>query len=63
MYRENRFKKKLFYIRTQVNEKRANYTRLDETFIDYRKYLKRKNTFFDKVHLKEKNYYLDKKLS
>ena len=63
MYREKRLNKKLFYLRTEVNEKRANYTRLDETFISYRRYLKLKNAFFDKLHLKEKNYYLDKKLS
>ena len=56
------FAKKPFYIRTDTIEKPPEYTRLDETFINYRRYLKLKNTFFDKLHLKEKHYYLDKKI-
>ena len=63
MYRNKNFEKKLFYVRTDVSEKPPNYTRLDETFINYRKYLKLKNTFFDKLNLKEKHNYLDKKIS
>ena len=62
MYRNKKFAKKLFYIRTELSEKPPNYTRLDETFINYRRHLKLKNTFFDKLHLKEKYYYLDKKI-
>ena len=62
MQRNKRFAKKLFYIRKDISEKPPSYTRLDETFINYRRYLKLKNTFFDKLHLKEKCYYLDKKI-
>ena len=56
------FSKKLFYRRTNISEKLASYTRLDENFIKYRRYLKLKNTFFDKLILKKKFYYSDKRI-
>ena len=57
------FKKRLLYVRRNLTKKQAGYTRQDETFPRYRKFLKLKNYFFDKTLLLDNFYYSDSFLS